>query len=154
MTRTYIYLKPHDRILFYREQIKEYIDESNPIAIYSGQLFLDNYNIGGSYFHGCCIYTFDNNRYLFVIPYFIDDDPETETENRNNAVCPVCGKVDYESWEWPSGQKYICGLCGSQFILYHKYITEYDGDMEMHTKLVLEKINKPKRLRKDRVCLC
>ena len=151
MNKTYIYLKPHDRILFYREQIKEYINESNPIVVYSGQLFLDNYNIGGSYFHGCHICTFDNNRYLFVVPYFIDDEPEVETENRNNAVCPVCGKVDYESWEYRSGQKYACGLCGSQFILYHKYITEYDGDMEMYTKLVLQKINKPKRLRKDKI---
>ena len=151
MTKTYIYLKPHDRILFYREQIKEYINESSPIAVYNGQLLLDNYNIDGSYFHGCLICTFDNNRYLFVVPYFIDDEPEVETENRNNAVCPVCGKVDYESWEYRSGQKYACGLCGSQFILYHKYITEYDGDMEMYTKLVLQKINKPKRLRKDKI---
>ena len=151
MTKTYIHLYPKNKIIYRKEDIKEYIKEGNCIAIYSGRLSLDNYNIFGNYYHGRLVYKFDDDFYMFVAPYFINDEPEMETENRNNAVCPVCGKVDYESWEWPSGKEWTCGLCGSQFILYHKYITEYDGDMEMYTKLVLQKINKPKRLRKDKI---
>ena len=151
MIKTYFYPYPTNYDLFDRAKVPKCIEENKCIAIYNGDLKLGNYNIYGQYYHVHYAPKIGEHRYMFVTPYVLNDNPEMETENRNNAVCPVCGKVDYDSWEWSSGKEWTCGLCGSHFILYHKYITEYDGDMEMYTKLVLQKINKPKRLRKDKI---
>jgi len=144
--KTHIYT--YNRIIFENEERKKYVqDENNLIAVYNKELSTDNIKIGNQCYCWCSLSYDKDKKYFFVEPYEINKNPERVLENQTNAYCPVCGYVDYDSWEDPDGD-YKCPQCKSQFTLDTRYETQYGDEYTRYYKrLTLKKVYNPKKLK-------
>ena len=84
---------------------------------------------------------------MFYEPYYLNDKDKwnKEIENQNNPICPVCGYVDYDGWECPSGE-YKCPRCHSTLELSKRYNIDYDNIEEFWYKTKLIKRFIPKKV--------
>ncbi len=58
-----------------------------------------------------------------------------ETSNENYIVCPVCGHIDYDSFEVGEGE-YICPACSSELDIETDYTVTYIATVKRESKIV------------------
>lgn len=154
--KLYIYKYIHDEEsiihgLFTQNCTEEYIAEHyDYIGETDQELETENINIEGQLYRWCASNLECNS--MFYEPYSLQDKAQWNKEiaNINNAICPVCGKVDYGAWECPDGE-YICPQCHSTLDLQHKTEIDYDGQMTFWYKTKLIKRFVPKKIKLKKV---
>lgn len=109
------------------------------------ELPTENISVNGQLYRWCA-----SNRKcnaMFYEPYYLNDKDKwnKEIENQNNPICPVCGYVDYDGWECPSGE-YKCPRCHSTLELSKRYNIDYDNIEEFWYKTKLVKRFIPKKV--------
>lgn len=93
---------------------------------------------------------------IFVTPYDMKSLKEIKAnpqiENRNNAICPVCGYVDYHCWENDCpDEDYECPQCKSNLLLEQRFEEHYDCDYKwFFQRTTFKKLHRP---RKVKICL-
>lgn len=137
--------------LFTPKCTEEYIAEHyDYIGETDQELETENININGQLYRWCASNLKCNA--MFYQPYSLEDKTQwnKEIENINNAICPVCGNVDYDAWEEPDGE-YICPQCHSTLDLRHKTEIHYDASMTFWYKTKLIKRFVPKKIKLKKV---
>lgn len=70
-----------------------------------------------------------------------------QIENLNNAICPVCGYVDYYCWENQCpDENYSCPRCQAKLLLEHKFDVGYDGDGLMWQRTTFKSLPRIQKL--------
>ena len=93
---------------------------------------------------------------VFVTPYVIKSLEEIkknpQIENRNNAICPVCGYVDYHCWENDCpDEDYECPQCKSNLLLEQRFEEHYDSDYAwFFQRTTFKKLHRPKQIKISR----
>jgi len=84
----------------------------------------------------------------YTIKPLKDIKEKPQIENINNALCPVCGYVDYYCWEnrCPD-ENYKCPQCKSSLLLEHRFDGDYDGDMIFYQRTTFKKLHQPERIK-------
>ncbi len=148
----------------YQECTQEYIEknyslicetEANVDRDWLNSHIWNNFSYNGQLYNVREIHSYKdtNNRVknIFAAPYKIKSLKEIkqnpQIENINNAICPVCGYVDYHCWEnnCPD-ENYRCPQCKSSLLLEHRFEGNYDNYSTFYQRTTLKKIHRPKKL--------
>lgn len=143
------------------ECTQEYVEKNySLIAETEGELsdWFDNLNINGQLYDTHAKTSYKDTDYkiknVFVSPYWVKTLKEIkqkpQIENLNNAICPVCGYVDYDCWENKCpDENYRCPRCKSSLLLEHRFEYGYNQeDALFYSRTTFKKIHRPKKILK------
>lgn len=90
---------------------------------------------------------------VFASPYWLKPLKEIkqkpQIENRNNAICPACGYVDYHCWvnECPD-ENYRCPQCKTHLLLEHRFEYGYsESDARFYQRTTFKKLHHPPKIK-------
>ena len=158
MIKIWLYQETPDLQLFNCECTQKYVeDKYRLIATTNTDLkdWFKNFELDGQLYdtHAKTSYKDTNHeiKNIFAEPYEIKCLKEIkrnpQIENMNNAICPVCGYVDYHCWENQCpDENYKCPRCKSSLLLEHKYEKDYDDCLTMFQRTTYKKIHYPQRI--------
>lgn len=101
---------------------------------YKGNLEIgQNIQIGDKYYRWCMRSSIAEQQEERCTKWLMEEytykpSHEAYVENLNNPICPICGYVDYDGWENPSGE-YVCPQCKSILNLDRK-LSIYNDEIE------------------------
>lgn len=162
ITKVWRHKDKSDIFLFnFFECTQEYVEKNyNLIAETEDELpdWFDNFNINGQLYDTHAKTSYKDTDYkiknVFASPYWVKTLKEIkqnpQIENLNNAICPVCGYVDYDCWENECpDENYRCPRCKSSLLLEHRFEYGYSQeDTRFYQRTTFKKIHRPKKILK------
>ena len=118
-------------------------------------LIFNNFSYNGKLYYVHQIHSYKDTEHkiknVFVSPYQIKSLKEIkqkpQIENINNAICPICGYVDYDCWENDCpDENYRCPQCKSNLLLEHRIEGHYDTYATLYQRTTFKKLHRPKEL--------
>jgi predicted Zn-ribbon and HTH transcriptional regulator len=158
MIKIWLFKQPETFLFNSIECTQKYVEEHYTLVASTNTDLKDwfqNFNINGQLYdtHAKTSYKDTNHevKNIFASPYSIKSLKEVkekpQIENMNNAICPVCGYVDYYSWEIDCpDENYKCPHCKSSLLLEHKFDYDYDGSATLYQRTTFKKIHHPKKI--------
>lgn len=160
ITKIWQYKKEIDLFLYKGECTQKYVENNyNLIAQTEDELpnWFNNFSINRQLYdvHSKTSYKDTDHKILnvFASPYWLKPLKEIkqnpQIENRNNAICPACGYVDYHCWENKCpDENYRCPQCKSHLLLEHRVEYGYsESDALFYQRTTFKKLHHPPKIK-------
>lgn len=139
---------------------QEYVENNyNLIAKTEDELpdWFNNFSINGQLYDVHLKTSYKDTDYkirnVFTSPYRLKSLKEIkqnpQIENRNNAICPACGYVDYNCRENECpDENYRCPQCKSHLLLEHRFEYGYsESDARFYQRTTFKKLHHPQKIK-------
>ncbi len=158
MIKIWLFKKPELFLFNNADCTQKYVEENYTLVASTNTNLKDwfqNFNLNGQLYDTHAITSYKDTNHeiknIFAAPYSIKSLKEVkekpQIENINNAICPVCGYVDYYSWENECpDENYKCPQCKSSLLLEHRSERDYDDSVTLYQRTTFKKIHYPKKI--------